>query len=154
MSSTPTSTSTTSTSTAPAIPEAARANTPQGAEAFTRFFADQANRAYDNLDPAVIQSLSAPGCKTCESMVTSLTLWRDSNYKYEGKFVTPTSITISAFPQDGTAKTVLMGSSSDARVLDNNGTVVQKFAAQSASSSVFLSYEAGQWKVTEIKRAA
>jgi hypothetical protein len=125
-----------------------------GAVAFTRYFADQANKAYETVTPEPIQTLSATSCKTCEAMVTSLTKWRDSHYRYEGKFVEPISITIATFGEDGIAKTLLMGSTGDARVLDQNGAVVQSFPGSSASSSVFLAYRDGQWRVTEIQRTA
>ena len=149
-----TSTSSGSATTTSGIPEAARANTAEGAEAFTRFFAEQANSAYDALDPEIVRSLSAPECKTCQAMITSLTQWRDAKYRYEGKFVAPTAIQISAFRSDGTAKTLLVGSSPESKLLDQSGAIVQKFPATSASSSVFLAYQDDQWRVTEVKRSA
>jgi hypothetical protein len=125
-----------------------------GAVAFTKYFAEQANRAYETVAPEPIKALSTSTCKTCEAMVSSLTKWRDAHYRYEGKFVVPTSVTISSFLDDGNAKTLLVGSTPDARVVDSSGSVVQTFPGASASSSVFLVYREGQWKVTEIQRAA
>jgi Family of unknown function (DUF6318) len=148
------STSSGAATTASDIPEAAKANTAEGAEAFTRFFAERANFAYDTLDPEIVRSLSAPECKTCQAMITSLTQWRDAKYRYDGKFVAPTSIQISAFPSDGTAKTLLVGSSPESKLLDQSGAIVQRFPATSASSSVFLAYQEGHWRVTEVKRSA
>jgi hypothetical protein len=87
-------------------------------------------------------------------MITSLTQWRDAKYRYEGKFVAPTAIQISAFRSDGTAKTLLVGSSPESKLLDQSGAIVQKFPATSASSSVFLAYQDDQWRVTEVKRSA
>ena len=148
------STSSGSATTASGIPDAARANTAKGAEAFTTFFADQANSAYNKMDPEIVRGLSAPECKTCQAMISSLTQWRDAKYRYEGRFVEPSAIQLSAFPGDGTAKTLLVGSSPESKLLDQSGAILQKFPSTSASSSVFLVYNHGQWRVTEIKRSA
>jgi predicted lipid-binding transport protein (Tim44 family) len=60
-----------------AVPPAAQAATPQGASAFARFFYAEVQRAFAEKDPEIIGRLSAPGCKTCDLFVASLTRLRD-----------------------------------------------------------------------------
>lgn len=51
--------------TPPALPDAARAHTPEGAEAFVRHFWEVVDYASTNLDPEAIKTLIEPGCTGC-----------------------------------------------------------------------------------------
>jgi hypothetical protein len=68
---------------AAAVPAAAKAATSTGAEAFARFFYTQVVRAFAAKNPALIASISAPGCTACESYIRSLTKLRDNNERVE-----------------------------------------------------------------------
>ncbi|MCH8613297.1 DUF6318 family protein [Arsenicicoccus dermatophilus] len=50
------------------IPAAARAHTPEGAEAFVRYFIDQVNVAWTTPRTGLIASLSLPTCKSCTNL--------------------------------------------------------------------------------------
>jgi hypothetical protein len=153
MSSTPTSTSTTSTSTAPAIPEAARANNSEGALAFTRFFLAEVNRGYNSMSAESIKTLSASNCQACAIMRDSIQQWKQQGKHYVGDFITPTVVTISAFPNDLTAKVLVSSKTAESKLLDARNSVDQTFAAEEASTVVALMYQDGQWRVAEIKAA-
>jgi hypothetical protein len=154
MSSTPNSTSTTSTSTAPAIPEAARANTPDGAVAFTLFFAAQANQAYSDLNSKLIADLSQDSCGTCKAMIEAINGWIAKKQRYEGEFINPVASNISAFPKDGTAKVLITSQTRGGRIVDANGSVSSTFSSESGNVSVSLSRLADRWSVTSIKGSA
>ncbi|WP_457253099.1 DUF6318 family protein [Pedococcus sp. P5_B7] len=65
---TTTTTSTITTSAAVQIPEAARAHTKAGAEAFVRFFVEQSNVASMTADISILPALSDPSCKSCGAL--------------------------------------------------------------------------------------
>ncbi|WP_409483331.1 DUF6318 family protein [Arsenicicoccus dermatophilus] len=53
------------------IPAAARAHTPEGAEAFVRYFVDQINVAWTTPRTGLISSLSLSTCKSCANLEKS-----------------------------------------------------------------------------------
>ena len=58
----------TETSALPPLPEEAKENTPEGAEAFIRYYFDVANVAYTTPMPGLLPELSDPACIACQEM--------------------------------------------------------------------------------------
>ncbi|MGA8048266.1 MAG: DUF6318 family protein, partial [Dermatophilaceae bacterium] len=56
------------TSALPPLPEEATENTPEGAEAFIRYYFDVANRLYQDPVPGLILELSDPECESCAAI--------------------------------------------------------------------------------------
>ena len=63
-----TTTTASSTTTPVEIPEAARAHTEAGAEAFVKFFVEQSNVASMTADTSILPPLSDPSCKSCSAL--------------------------------------------------------------------------------------
>lgn len=63
--------------------------TPAGAVAFARHFFAQISVAFATADPSLVSSLSAPGCRTCQRFITSLTELRDKHER-----TTPVTFTL------------------------------------------------------------
>jgi hypothetical protein len=135
------------------VPQAARANTSQGAEAFTRYFLSEVNRGYNSMNAEPITALSAPNCQACGIMKASIEEWRPKSYHYVGDFITPTVITVSAFPSDSTAKVLVVSNTAESKLLSESNTVVKTFPPENTSSLVSLTYSNGQWSAAEIKAA-
>ncbi len=55
------------------VPPAATALTPQGADAFVRYFFDQMNIAFRTSNASLIDALSTPACITCNNYERALT---------------------------------------------------------------------------------
>lgn len=161
--STATSSSATSTSTTASratttlagsdLPEAARANTADGAVAFTLFFFKEVNRSYSSMTPEPIVALSARDCRGCAIMRDSVQQWKQRGYRYVGDFITPTVVTISAFPGDQTAKVLVTSKTAESRLLTASNSVAQVFPAEDANSVVSLNYREGRWATSEVKAA-
>jgi hypothetical protein len=151
-----TSTATGSATTAASdMPEAARANTPDGAVAFTDYFFRQTNLAYSSLDRTKVDGLFVAECQTCQNMVTTLDKWKAQNYRYQGQYSNISYITPSAFDGNGAAKVVAVNRAvGESKLLDSNSGTVQTFPAQSGNLSVALQYSGGMWQTVEIKVAA
>jgi hypothetical protein len=65
------------------VPAAAKAATSAGAEAFAKFFYVQVKRAFEEKNPDLVKSLSAPGCASCDRFIGSITKLRDNNERVE-----------------------------------------------------------------------
>jgi hypothetical protein len=55
-----------------ALPDPARSTTPQGAEAFVRYFFNQLNAAFSASDASLIEPLVDPQCSTCRNYMNAL----------------------------------------------------------------------------------
>jgi hypothetical protein len=55
-----------------AVPEAAKAKTALGADAFVRFYFEQLNVAFSTSDSSIIRRYSDPACQTCNNYAKSL----------------------------------------------------------------------------------
>jgi hypothetical protein len=150
-SSTPTVSATTGASD---VPEPARANTPQGAVAFTEFFFANVNQAYKTLDDSHFSALSEASCQGCSIIKDTISGWKSKNYHFDGEFATPTSTTIAAFPEDSTAKVLLLSKTQGSKLLDASNSTVQTFPPDSTRSLISLKRSNDAWKVAEIKAAA
>lgn len=93
---TPTSTSPTASPTPqpPAMPEAARAHTPEGAEAFVRHFWAVVDYASANLDPDAVQDLVLESCTGCQGGIASLEEIRRNDGRVNGGATTLTDFNI------------------------------------------------------------
>jgi hypothetical protein len=118
------------------------------------FFLSQSNDAYHNLDLSTIDGLYASTCKACASIVDSVNEWKGKGYTYDGNFVTPTVVTISAFPGDGTGKVFVASKNPAGKIKDGKGSVVETVPPENSQSVVFVRYMGGTWSVDEIKVAA
>ena len=160
-SATPTATSATSTTTSepstaatdPNVPAAARAQTADGAVAFTAYFAAQANASYQNLKPELLNLLVLQECKTCAAMIQQVNDYIARKQRYEAEFISPTAITISS-ASDDQAQVFLSTDSKGGRVVDSNGNTVEKLPPQQGNVTFYLVYRSGGWRVSEIKTNA
>ena len=147
----PASTSTISTPPSPTgVPEAARANSAEGAVAFTQYFLAKANAAYSASDSHLYQDLVLASCKTCSAMTSTLEGYRAKQYRYVGDFVTPVNVTISTF--NGSDVGALVSTDTKAsKVYAPDGSLVQEVAAAKGNIVVQLMRDANDWRVSGIK---
>ncbi len=125
-----------------------------GAVAFTQYFADQANQAYESLDANRVADLSSSGCKGCSAITDSIKSWKEKNYHYIGQLITPTFVTISAFPNDGSAKVLVSNNTTGAKLLDAQNSLVETFPPEQGNASFSLRFESTGWKVAEIQASS
>jgi hypothetical protein len=86
-------------------------------------------------------------------MRDSVQQWKQRGYRYVGDFITPTVVTISAFPGDQTAKVLVTSKTAESRLLTASNSVAQVFPAEDANSVVSLNYREGRWATSEVKAA-
>lgn len=86
-------------------------------------------------------------------MRDSVRQWGQQGFHYVGDFISPTVVTISAFPGDQTAKVLVVSKTAESKLLTPQNTVVQVFPAEDASSLVSVKYDDGRWLASEVKAA-
>jgi hypothetical protein len=114
----------------------------------------EANEAYQELDAIRIKPLVSADCLACKNMTDSISAWKARQYRYVGEYVSPTLVTVSAFPNDGSSKVLVSSRTPEAKLLDANGSVIQTFPPDRSNVSVFLKYSGSAWTVSEIKVSA
>ena len=74
----------------PVLPEAAKANTEEGLEAFAMYWFQTLSYAYETGDLTDVQRMSAPDCGLCTNLETVLTTaWADNKWIVGGRIETP-----------------------------------------------------------------
>lgn len=126
-SSTPTTTtsspSTTTTATVK-VPAAAQKHTPEGAEAFVKFYIDQSNEASIKADVTLLPPLSDPGCKSCRALQSAVEELKTNGTHYDSAPVTVSKATaIDGGPKGQQFVRVLM-TQNKTNVVDAAGKVI------------------------------
>jgi hypothetical protein len=84
-------------------------------------------------------------------MMDAINGWKANNQRYEGQFINPVASTISAFPNDGTAKVLVTSRTNGGKIVEANGSVSSTFPSESGNVSVSLARISDGWSVTSIK---
>jgi hypothetical protein len=140
---TPTATRTTD----PNIPAAARAHTPAGAGAFTKYFYSQLNIAWGKPQAGLISNLSTATCKTCANLEASAVDLASKHQRYRGDvFAVATVASVSK------SEILVVGEQPPGAVIDSKGSVVKsKTKAQKTKFIVAIQWSSGAWHINEIK---
>jgi hypothetical protein len=140
-------TATKSQVTDPNIPQAARAHSPAGAEAFVRYFYSQLNIAWRKPEPGLISSLSAPTCKTCAAIDGSAVDLASKHQHYQGD-----AFVIASVASIGESEVLVVGEQPKGAVVDSSGSVVKsKTKAQKSKFAASLEWSSSGWRIKEIK---
>lgn len=74
----------------PVLPEAAKANSKEGVEAFTRYWFQALSYAYETGDGSIVDRISGPNCVFCTGLKDSIKLaWSDGKWIAGGTLQTP-----------------------------------------------------------------
>jgi hypothetical protein len=133
------------------VPAAARAHTPQGAQAFAEFYMNQINKAWTTPDPAELQPFGRSSCRSCSNYVTTAKSLKKENHRYESA---PAHIKGASYLPGGTANQIEVSVVSDklaARIVDANGVTVETTGRGVFSFSLTLAWDGGHWSVEEIR---
>jgi hypothetical protein len=105
-----------------AVPEAAKAKTALGADAFVRFYFEQLNVAFSTSDSSIIRRYSDPACQTCNNYAKAL----EGNAKHliRGASFLVSDVAVPPIEANGSIASV--GGSIPARqVVDGAGSVIE-----------------------------
>ncbi|RKR12521.1 hypothetical protein C8D78_3895 [Arthrobacter oryzae] len=138
----------------PELPEAAKAKTKEGLEAFARYWYSLLNYAYETGDLSSIKSLSSPACALCGKVFPGIQKWNG-----QGRWIVGGTVAVHAV-QSTFVKTpngdfqVAIQSQQEAGSLENaDGTDAQKISESAMLGDLMVArYEQGRWAVQNVDR--
>lgn len=138
----------------PELPEAAKAETKEGLEAFARYWYALLNYSYETGDLSGINSISSPSCALCGKVFPGIQKWNG-----EGRWIVGGTVTVHAV-QSTFVKTpngdfqVAIQSQQQAGSLKNaDGTDAQAISESAMLGDLMVArYEKGCWAVQNVDR--
>ncbi|MHA3836602.1 DUF6318 family protein [Terrabacter sp. AAH1] len=135
------------------IPAAARPETEQGAQAFSRHFFDSLNRSAVTADPSLLEDLFSPNCKTCVAMRDSVADLRTQGRHHAGPTIRILSVSTSSFVDE--KRVILIGVDQRAvDVLNSSGKKVDRTLAARGTFAASLDFTDGHWVVSRLQTVA
>lgn len=133
------------------VPAAARARTPQGADAFLRFYFSQLDEAFAASKPQLIRRLSDPACGTCENFARSLEA--DDEF-IRGHSFSDIEVAVPPLTEPGTLA-VVTGMVPARQVVDRSGNLIKQLPEGGRFVfEVNVQWHSGHWIVRGIRKAA
>ncbi|MHC6593150.1 DUF6318 family protein [Arthrobacter sp. C152] len=136
----------------PVLPEAAKAETKEGLEAFTRYWFELLNYAYQTGDVAGLQAVTSPNCEYCSKLATSLTTnYQGGRWLAGGKITTPASTTSFERSDDGNFQVVLQVLQTPVSYYEPGGKEFRAASNGSNTGNVLLAdFVNGAWRVNDL----
>ena len=159
--SSPTSASSSSTSTASspsssatvALPPAATKKTPEGAEAFARFYLKQYSAAANAGDAALLDGLSTSKCRGCVDLQN---LVRDLQAKGQHMDIDALKVGASMVSdvQDEATTVNVLAEDKPKKILDRNGAVVANVKGARMDVRMVIEWKSNRWAISDLGLAS
>lgn len=131
----------------PVLPEVAKTETKEGAEAFTKYWFSVLSYAYETGDTAALSKLSKAECSFCQGLVNDIeAAWAEDKWVSGGQIEIPVA---TAEPStDGAMQVVLQVLQKELLIHNQDGSLYQeKTAATNAGSVAMVNYADAEWVV-------
>ncbi|WP_147063780.1 DUF6318 family protein [Terrabacter aerolatus] len=135
------------------IPDAARARTAAGAQAFARFFIESLNAGASKPDSRVLAGLFAPSCETCQAMYKSLKILETKKQRHTGDSIR-VSATSSLTFSTSAAQVLIDVEQKSVDVVDSKGATVRRTADGPGTFVMSISLNGGHWIATKLQTAS
>lgn len=113
------------------IPAAAKAHTPAGAEAFTRYFMQVVNKAWTTPTVGAISALSEPSCKSCSALESTSAELAAQGLRAQAAPVTVETVNAASRDGQGRQTVILTGQQPPNGVVDERGNIGSQTKAES-----------------------
>ncbi|MHC6219758.1 DUF6318 family protein [Arthrobacter sp. MMS24-S77] len=135
----------------PVLPEAAKANSKEGVEAFARYWFQALSYAYETGDMAVWSAKTAPQCVFCARIKKGIESgYSKGRWVVGGKMTTP-SIKALHKPSAPSQQVEIQTIQDQIDYFEADGRVSQPSTPPSNSASVMIAvFESGAWKVSDL----
>jgi hypothetical protein len=133
-----------------AVPAAARAHTEAGAEAFVKFYMEQANVAWTKPDPTVLPPLSDSGCLSCKDIQSTAVSLKDKGQRYVSNPVTVTKVGAFGGAPKGQQYVRLFMTQHKVDVVDTKGGVVLTDPEKKLVRTAGVVWEGASWQMYDI----
>ncbi len=138
---------------APVLPDAARQQSPEGAEAFVRHWFDVSTYAFANLDSAALLALG--DCLTCTALAGTLDEIASRGNRLDGGAADVMSVTSAPITAEATATVNASFVAAEAREISPEGSVVAVVDPGGNAGYVFtLRWTSDTWMADSIQLAA
>ncbi len=137
--------------TSPSAQGKARAKTPAGASAFTRFYIGLINDAYRTGASEPLRRYAGPSCDSCTSIAAAVDDIYDSGGQAEGGRLSVKRIAATGLRSTSQPTVVVDIAVSPYRQIDGSGRVVDQVAARQTVLLVDLEWSNGIWRIKGIR---
>ncbi|MCU1517186.1 MAG: hypothetical protein JWQ75_1907, partial [Pseudarthrobacter sp.] len=133
----------------PVLPEVAKTETKEGLEAFTAYWFEQLNFAYETGDAAGIQAVTSPGCEFCSNITTSLiSNYQGGRWLAGGKITVPSTTTTFEPAADGNYEVIVQVQQDTITYHDPGGAEFRTQTQPSDTGNVLLiTFKDAAWHV-------
>jgi hypothetical protein len=134
----------------PVLPEVAKTETKEGAEAFARYWFSVLSYAYETGDTAALAQLSKPGCSFCHGLVDDIeAAWAEGKWISGGQIEIPAA---TANPStEGSTQVVLQVLQQELVIHNQDGSPYQeKTAATNTGSVATVKFADAGWVVNDL----
>ncbi|MFC0456132.1 DUF6318 family protein [Arthrobacter liuii] len=136
----------------PVLPEVAKTETKEGAEAFTKHWFSILSYAYETGDAALFESIAPSPCEACQKVSKVIRDWHsEGRWLVGGKLSTPVSNTTFNKGQDGTYQVAVQVHQEPLSYVRADGTVARTDPQTPDQGNLLvLKYGEGEWSVVEL----
>ena len=136
----------------PVLPEVAKTETKEGAEAFTKYWYETLSYAYETGDAALFESIAPNPCEACEKVSKVIKDWHsDGRWLVGGKLTTPVTNTTFTKSQNGTYQVAAQVHQDPLSYMRADGTVARTDPqAPDQGNLLVLTFREGKWSVVEL----
>lgn len=138
----------------PVMPAAAKANTPDGAAAFARYYIDLVNYGLQKPDPAPLRAASTPTCKTCASFAERATSYVRDQVRADRAPLTIRSADASSTSPEGNPTAIVVTHQENVTLIARDGRRSKPSRTDDLSLQVELRHIGQGWLVVEIRTVA
>lgn len=134
----------------PVLPEAAKAETKEGLEAFARYWFQLLSYGYETGDTSRLSSVTSPGCELCVNVTRAIT----ANYDGEkwlagGRVETPSVNTTYVAQPDGQYQVTVQVQQTPITYFGPGGSEFRKQTPTSDTGNVLIAgFQSGAWRLT------
>jgi hypothetical protein len=127
-----------------AIPAAARVKSDKGAEAFVRYFMDQAARAWMVPDPGLIELHATKDCSACQVLAKAARDLDAAGQRYDGPPVSVRRLKVLRSIGTDVAFDAML-SENKVRVVSASGKVVASYPERAITRAIAVKWGDGRW---------
>lgn len=138
----------------PVLPEAAKAETKEGLEAFARYWYQLLNYAYETGDLTGISSISSPACALCGKVFPGIEKWNA-----EGRWIVGATVTVHAVQskfvrtKEGQFQVAIQSQQRAGLLKNADGSDGQTVSESGMLGDIMVAkYERGSWAVQNVDR--
>lgn len=136
----------------PVLPEAAKAKTKEGLEAFARYWFEQLNFAYETGNTSGLSSITSENCEFCSNIRKALQKnYQGDRWLVGGRIKAPSMNTNFGAESEGTYQVVVQVQQAKITYLNADGSEFRSPTPPSDTGNVMLTaFRNGSWQVTAL----